>query len=304
VASAIGLIYLGLTVICAIFFYVAGMTIFDATAHAMATLSTGGYSTRDASIGAFASPLIEVVAIVFMIVGSLPFVVYIQATNGQLRPLLTDAQVRWFMGITAIFIVAITAWLVLVQRIAPLEALRHAAFNVVSLISTTGFVSADYALWGPFPVTALFFLMCIGGCTGSTAGGIKIFRFTVLHAIAKHQIARLLRPHGVFVPTFNGRPVSETAAIAVMAFIFMFGLSFSAFALLLSLLGLDYLTAMSASVTALANVGPGLGPIIGPAGNFSTLPDSAKWLLSAAMLLGRLELFTVLVLFTRAFWRT
>jgi trk system potassium uptake protein TrkH len=304
VASAIGLIYLGLTVICAIFFYVAGMTIFDATAHAMATLSTGGYSTRDASIGAFASPLIEVVAIVFMIVGSLPFVVYIQATNGQLRPLLTDAQVRWFMGITAIFIVAITAWLVMVQRIAPLEAFRHAAFNVVSLISTTGFVSTDYALWGPFPVTALFFLMCIGGCTGSTAGGIKIFRFTVLHAIAKHQIARLLRPHGVFVPTFNGRPVSETAAIAVMAFIFMFGLSFSAFALLLALLGLDYLTAMSASVTALANVGPGLGPIIGPAGNFSTLPDSAKWLLSAAMLLGRLELFTVLVLFTRAFWRT
>jgi trk system potassium uptake protein len=304
VASAIGLIYLGLTIICAIFFYVAGMTIFDATAHAMATLSTGGYSTRDASIGAFASPLIEVVAIVFMIVGSLPFVVYIQATNGQLRPLLTDAQVRWFMGITAIFIVAITAWLVMVQRIAPLEAFRHAAFNVVSLISTTGFVSTDYALWGPFPVTALFFLMCIGGCTGSTAGGIKIFRFTVLHAIAKHQIARLLRPHGVFVPTFNGRPVSETAAIAVMAFIFMFGLSFSAFALLLALLGLDYLTAMSASVTALANVGPGLGPIIGPAGNFSTLPDSAKWLLSAAMLLGRLELFTVLVLFTRAFWRT
>jgi trk system potassium uptake protein TrkH len=303
VAAAIGLIYLGLTVICAIFFYAAGMTIFDATAHAMATLSTGGYSTRDASIGAFASPPIELVAIVFMILGSLPFVLYIQATNGQFRPLFTDAQVRWFMGITVIFVIAIAAWLVIVEGIAPVEALRHAAFNVVSLISTTGFVSTDYSLWGSFPVTALFFLMCIGGCTGSTAGGIKIFRFTVLHAIARNQIARLVRPHGVFVPTFNGRPVPETAAIAVMAFVSVFGLSFAAFALLLSMLGLDYLTAMSASVTALANVGPGLGKTIGPAGNFSTVPESAKWLLSAAMLLGRLELFTVLVLFSPAFWR-
>jgi trk system potassium uptake protein TrkH len=211
--------------------------------------------------------------------------------------------VRWFFGITIVFILTITVWVVIVEGITPHEALRHVTFNVVSLISTTGFASTDYALWGTFPVTALFFLMCIGGCTGSTSGGIKIFRFTVLHAIAKNQIARLIRPHGVFVPTFNGRPVSEAAAIAVMAYVFMFGLSFSTFALLLSMLGLDHLTAMSAAVTALANVGPGLGEIVGPAGNFSTLPDSAKWLLSAAMLLGRLELFTVLVLFTSSFWR-
>ena len=303
VASAISLIYFGLTVLCSVLYYIAGMTLFDATAHAMATLSTGGFSTRDASIGAFSSPLIEVVAIVFMMLGSLPFVLYIQATNGQLRPLLTDAQVRWFVGITVIFVAAISIWLVVVESVAPLQALRHAAFNVVSLISTTGFASSDYAVWGTFPVTALFFLMCIGGCTGSTAGGIKIFRFTVLHAIAKNQIARLIRPHGVFVLTFNGRPVPEAAAIAVMGFVFMFGLTFSVFALLLSMLGLDHLTAMSASVTTLANVGPGLGEIIGPAGNFSTLPEGAKWLLSAAMLLGRLELFTVLVLLTPAFWR-
>jgi trk system potassium uptake protein TrkH len=304
IAAAIGLIYLALTMLCAVLYYSAGMTAFDATAHAMATLSTGGYSTRDASIGAFASVPIECVAIVFMILGSLPFVLYIQATNGQLRPLFRDAQVRWFMGIVAAFVLAITAWLVIVEGSSPLHALRHAAFNVVSLISTTGFVSSDYALWGTFPVTALFFLMCIGGCTGSTAGGIKIFRFTVLHAIAQNQIARLVRPHGVFVLTFNGRPVSEAAAIAVMAFIFMFGLSFAVFALLLSMLGLDYLTAMSAAVTTLANVGPGLGGTVGPAGTFAPLPDGAKWLLSAAMLLGRLELFTVLVLFTPGFWRS
>jgi trk system potassium uptake protein len=233
----------------------------------------------------------------------LPFVLYIQAINGQLRPLFTDAQVRWFFGIVIVFVLTITAWLVIVKGTAPLDALRHAAFNIVSLITTTGYASTDYALWGPFPVAALFFLMAVGGCTGSTAGGIKIFRFTVLHAIARNQFARLVHPHGVFVPLFNGRPLPEAAAISVMAFVFMYGLSFSIVAIALSAFGLDYLTAMSSSITALANVGPGLGPIVGPIGNFSTLPDAAKWILSFTMLLGRLELFTVLVLLTPAFWR-
>ena len=304
IASAIGLMYLVLTVLCAVLYYAAGMATFEAAAHAMSTIATGGYSTRDASIGAFASAPIEAIGIVFMILGSLPFVLYIQVTNGQLRPLFTDTQVRWFLGIIAAATATIAAWRVAADQVPPIEALRQSAFNVVSLISTTGYASSDYALWGTFPVTALFFLMCIGGCTGSTTGGIKIFRFTVLHAIAKNQFARLVRPHGVFVPTFNRRPIPETAAIAVMAFVFMFGLSFAVFALLLAMLGLDDLTAMSGAITALANVGPGLGDIIGPAGNFSTLPESAKWLLSTAMLLGRLELFTVLILFTPAFWRS
>jgi trk system potassium uptake protein len=304
VAAAIGLVYLGLTVLCAVLYYVAGMATFEAAAHAMTTLATGGYSTRDASIGVFSSVSIEAVAIVFMILGSLPFVLYIQATNGQLRPLLTDAQVRWFFGIVIAFVLAIAAWLVIVEEVAPLDAFRHAAFNVVSLITTTGYASTDYGLWGPFPVAALFFLMAVGGCTGSTAGGLKVFRFTVLHAIARNQFARLVRPHGVFVPLFNGRPLPETAAISVMAFVFMYGLSFSVVAIALSALGLDYLTAMSSAVTALGNVGPGLGDIVGPAGNFSTLPDAAKWILSFAMLLGRLELFTVLILLTPAFWRS
>ena len=304
IASAIGLIYFALTVLCAGLYYAVGMAPFEAAAHAMTTIATGGYSTRDASIGGFANAPIESIAIVFMVLGSLPFVLYIQATNGQLRPLFSDAQVRWFFGITVMFVLAIALWLVMAQGVAPLDALRHSAFNIVSIITTTGYASSDYAIWGTFPVAALFFLMCVGGCTGSTSGGIKIFRFTVLHAIAKNQIARLVRPHGVFVPTFNGRPVPEAAAIAVMAFIFMFGLSFAALALALSMLGLDYLTAMSGALTSLANVGPGLGEIIGPAGNFSTLPESAKWLLAAAMLLGRLELFTVLVLFAPSFWRS
>jgi trk system potassium uptake protein len=303
IASAIGLIYLGFSLLCAALYWWAGMTPFDAAAHAMTTIATGGFSTTDASIGGFGSPAIDTIAIVFMILGSLPFVLYIQVTNGQLRPLYADAQVRWFFGILTAFVLAIALWLALVDLYAPVDAFRYASFNVVSLITTTGFASADYGLWGPFPVAALFFLMAVGGCTGSTSGGIKIFRFAVLNAVARTQFARLIRPHGVFVSTFNGRPLPEAAAISVMAFVFMFGLSFSVVAIGLSALGLDYLTAMSAAITAVANVGPGLGPIVGPAGTFASLPDSAKWLLSAAMLIGRLELFTALVLFVPSFWR-
>jgi trk system potassium uptake protein TrkH len=303
IASAISLIYLGLTLLCASLYWWAGMTPFEAAAHAMSTIATGGFSTTDASFGAFQSPTMEWIAIIFMISGALPFVLYIQATNGHVMALLRDAQVRWFLGIISVACFLIALWLVQTDGMPLPEAFRQSAFATTSLITGTGYASADYGLWGSFPVAALFFVMCIGGCTGSTTGGIKIFRFTVLNAVARNQIARLIRPHGVFVPTFNGRPLPEAAAIAVMAFVFMFALSFSVFAIALSALGLDYLTAMSGALTALANVGPGLGDVIGPTGNFASLPDSAKWLLSAAMLLGRLELFTVLILFAPSFWR-
>jgi trk system potassium uptake protein TrkH len=303
IASAISLIYLGLTLLCASLYWWAGMTPFEAAAHAMSTIATGGFSTTDASFGAFQSPTMEWIAIIFMISGALPFVLYIQATNGHVMALLRDAQVRWFLGIISVACFLIALWLVQTDGMPLAEAFRQSAFATTSLITGTGYASADYGLWGSFPVAALFFVMCVGGCTGSTTGGIKIFRFTVLNAVARNQIARLIRPHGVFVPTFNGRPLPEAAAIAVMAFVFMFALSFSVFAIALSALGLDYLTAMSGALTALANVGPGLGDVIGPTGNFASLPDSAKWLLSAAMLLGRLELFTVLILFAPSFWR-
>jgi trk system potassium uptake protein len=303
IASAIGLIYLGLTLVCAILYWYAGMAPFDAAAHAMTTIATGGFSTLDASIGGFQSATIEWIAVVFMVLGGLPFVLYIQATHGNAMALLRDAQVRWFLGIVALASLGIALWLTVTSEVMPHDALRHACFNTISLITGTGYASTDYGLWGTFPFAALFFLMCVGGCTGSTTGGIKVFRFTVMHAVAKNQIARLVRPHGVFLPTFNGRPLPDAAAISVMAFVFMFGLSFAVIALALSMLGLDYMTAMSGSVTALANVGPGFGDIIGPSGNFSSLPASAKWLLAGAMLLGRLELFTVLILFTAAFWR-
>ncbi|MGI9437037.1 MAG: TrkH family potassium uptake protein [Geminicoccaceae bacterium] len=304
IASAIGMIYLGLTFACATLYWFAGMTPFDATAHSMTTIATGGFSTRDASIGSFQSAGIEWIAILFMVLGSLPFVLYIQATNGKVTALFRDSQVRWFFGIVMIAAGMVLAWLIAESSASWSEALRHALFNTLAVITGTGYASADYGGWGALPVTLFFFLMCIGGCTGSTTGGIKIFRFTVLHVVAKNQLARLVRPHGVFIPSYNGRPLPEAASIAVMAFLFMFALVFALIALALSAMGLDYLTAMSGALTALANVGPGLGPIIGPAGNFASLPDGAKWLLSAAMLLGRLELLTVLILFTPTFWRT
>ncbi len=304
IASAIGMIYLTLTFACAALYWTAGMTPFDAAAHSMTTIATGGFSTRDSSIGGFQSARIEWIAILFMILGSLPFVLYIQVTNAKVSALFRDSQVRWFLGIVLIATTLVLAWLVLRSDAPWFEALRHALFNTLAVITGTGYASADYGAWGTLPVGLFFFLMCVGGCTGSTTGGIKVFRFTVLHVIAKNQLARLVRPHGVFIPSYNGRPLPEAASIAVMAFLFMFALIFAVIALALSALGLDYLTAMSGALTALANVGPGLGPIIGPAGNFASLPDSAKWLLSAAMLLGRLEILTVLILFAPTFWRS
>jgi trk system potassium uptake protein TrkH len=171
------------------------------------------------------------------------------------------------------------------------------------VITGTGYASANYNAWGPLPVAFFFFLMCVGGCTGSTTGGIKVFRFAVLYAIARTQVLRLIQPSGVILTTYQGRPLSDAAAISVMAFFFLFALSFSVLALALSFVGLDYLTAMSAAISALANVGPGLGATIGPANHYGDLPDAAKWLLAAGMLLGRLELFTILVLLTPAFWQ-
>lgn len=303
IASAIGGVYLALTIACLSTYWWLGMSLFDATVHAMTTVATGGFSAHDASIGYFASPAIEWAATLFMAAGGIPFVLYLQALRGRPSQLFGDVQVHWYLAVLVVASLLLTAWLIRELGLPPLDALRSAAFTATSIMTGTGYASTDYGLWGTFPVILLFFLKCMGGCTGSTTGGIKMFRFVVLYQVARMQIARLVRPSAVFRMTYNGRAIGEETAISVMAFFFLFALTFTIVAGALSALGLDYLTAMSASVTALANVGPGLGPIIGPAGHFGDLPEAAKWVLSAAMLLGRLELFTVLVLFTPLFWR-
>jgi len=303
IAGATGGVYLGLTAICVVALWAVGLEFFEAVAHAMTTIATGGFSTSDASIGKFQSALVDWIIILFMILGSLPFVLYVQAVRGRARPLLRDSQVHWFLAIVAVSIGAMTWWQIVALDSDAAPALRYAAFNVVSIITGTGYSTADYDLWGTFAVAGFFFFMFIGGCAGSTSCGIKIFRFQVLYETIRVQMRGLVQPHGVFAPRYNDRPIPDSVIDSVMSFFFLFALVYVSLALALFALGLDFVTSLSGAATAIANVGPALGDVIGPAGTFAPLPDAAKWLLAAGMLLGRLELFTVLVLFTPRFWR-
>ncbi len=301
-AGGIFAVYLLFTGVCALGLWLAGLSGFDAIAHAMTTIATGGYSTRDASVGHFANPAAEWIVVGGMIVGSLPFVHYLRAVRGDAAPMFRDSQVRWFLAIALAAAAGVALWLWLELGEAAADALRLGAFNTVSVLTGTGYSTADFGGWGGFPATLLLCLMFVGGCAGSTTCGIKVFRFQVLYAAARAQARRLLLPHGVFIPYYNRRPIPESVSEAVMGFFFLYIVSFGALAAALAAVGLDLVTALSGAATAISNVGPGLGPTIGPAGYFGSLPESAKWLLSAGMLLGRLELFTVLVLFTPAFW--
>ena len=302
-ASSIGLIYLVLTLICIIAYMVSGMQTFDAIAHALTTISTGGFSTFDSSFGDHANVSIEIVAMVFMIIGGLPFVLYLKAVQGNFKPIFKDTQVQWFIAIIAISIFTTVLYLTLHQNITVTDAIRRASFNIISLITGTGYTNGDYNQWGGFAISLFFFLMVIGGCAGSTTCGIKIFRFQVFYAVAKVQVQKLIHPNGMFIANYNGKPLPADVPMSVMSFLFLYALSFALLAIALSFVGLDFLTAMSGAVTSISNVGPGLGNIIGPSGTFQELPDSAKWILSAGMLIGRLEIFTVLVMLSANFWK-
>ena len=303
ISTAIGAIYFVLTLVCAISYWVAGMPGFDAIAHAMTTIATGGFSTSDQSIGAFAKPGIEWIAIVFMILGSLPFVLYLQAVRGRPLTLIRDSQVRWFLILALIIVSIVVLTVYTTQELSSEQSLRLSAFNTISILTGTGYSTAAFDSWGPLAITMFFIIMFIGGCAGSTTCGIKIFRIQILYETAATQIRRLVQPHGIFIPYYNRSPISDEVAMSVMSFFFFYVLVFIILALGLSALGLDFLTAVSGAATSISNVGPGLGPIIGPNGTFTTLPDAAKWLLSLGMLLGRLELFTILVLFAPSFWK-
>jgi len=302
IASRISVIYLGLTILCAFSYAALGMGAFDATMHALTTVSTGGFSSRDASFGDFQGPT-EYVASIFMLLASLPFVRYIQFVAGTARPLFVDSQIRAYVATILLLTVFLTLYRVLFNGDHWEHGFREGIFNVTSIISGTGYASVDYQLWGPVPVVTFFFLGLIGGCAGSTSCSIKIFRYQLLFASVSTQVRRLYAPHGVFEPRYEGRPVSEDVVSSVMAFFALFFVSLGAIAVALSLTGLDFITSISGAATALANVGPGLGSEIGPSGNFAGLNDTAKWILSGAMLLGRLELMAVFVLFTVTFWR-
>lgn len=303
IATYIGLIYVFLTIICALLYHIAGMSGFDAFAHAMTTIATGGYSTYNASIGYFDSATIDYICIVFMWIGSLPFVLYLHILRGNYGNFLYDSQVIWFMTIIIGLSLTAVLYLTFTSQYPFLEAIRYSLFNVTSIVTGTGYATTDFTLWGGFIVGMMFFASCIGGCAGSTTGGIKVFRFQVLYAVAKAQTLKMIHPHGIFPAYYNGRQIPRDIPIAVMSFFFIFAVIFSILAVVLQLCGLDFITAMSSALTSIANVGPGLGDIVGPAGNFSSLPDNAKWVMCIGMFLGRLELFTFLVMLSPRFWR-
>ncbi len=302
-AKYILFVYLGLTLLGFLAFWAAGMTPFDAINHSMASISTGGFSTSDSSLANWTQPAVHWVAVVLMIFGGLPFTLYVATLRGNRRALIRDHQVRGFLGFLLVTWLVFGTWLWLHSDNSWLDAFRIVAVNVTSVVTTTGFALGDYTTWGSFAVLLFFYLTFVGGCSGSTAGGLKIFRFQVAYVLLKANLQQLIHPRAVIKQQYNNHNLDEDIVRSLITFSFFFAITIGVIALGLALIGLDWVTALTGAATAVCNVGPGLGPIIGPAGNFSTLPDSAKWLLTVGMLLGRLEILTVLVLVTRAFWR-
>lgn len=303
IAGSISLLYLVISILCVIGYMAAGMGSFDAITHSMTTIATGGFSTYDASMGHFNSAAVDSVSILFMILGSLPFVLYLHALRGNPVPLWQDSQVRWFFSILIVSIVIVTIYQLSVTVNSGAHAFQLAAFNVVSVMTGTGYATTDYSAWGPFAVVFFFCMMFIGGCAGSTSCGLKIFRIQVIFENVKLHTNRIFYPNGVFVARYNGHALPDNVSASVLSFLFLFFLCFGVLSIALNMTGLDNLTAISAAASAMANVGPGLGDVVGPSGTYKDLTDIAKWLMSLGMLLGRLELFTVLVMFTPAFWR-
>ncbi|MEP9351690.1 TrkH family potassium uptake protein [Xanthobacter sp. KR7-225] len=302
VAKGLLIAYLLLTLACAISYALAGLGLFDAVTLAMSTLSTGGFANSDYSLSVFKNPAVDYVAIVFMIAGALPFPLYVRALSGDTRRLITHSEVRVFLGLIAIFTALSFAQQVFQGVAAGETALRGALFTVVSLITTTGLMAVDYTNWGPLSDTIFFVVMFLGGCTGSTSGGLKAMRIAITGKAIRQHLKRVMFRNGVFPVRYGGAPVSDDVVSSVLGFVFLFILTFLAVGIGLNLMGLDIVTAFSASIACLANVGPGLGPVVGPSSNFAGLPDPAIWLLTLTMMLGRLEILTVLVLVLPRFW--
>ena len=304
IASAILSTYLIMSGTCGVAYWFAGMTPFESVCMMMTTVSTAGFATSDLSFSAFDNPTIEWIAIFFMFLGSITLLLFTRFLQGDTKSLLKDAQVRVFLILTLTAAGVMALWLWWTDHYDVANSFRYALFSVASIASTTGFTTENFSHWGSFAMIFFFLLMFVGGCTGSTAGGIKIFRYQILFKAARQQILQLRRPHGVFVPLFNHQTLKETDFMSVLAFFALYIFCYAALALGYSLCGLDVVSSLSGSATILGNVGPGLGKEIGPSGFYGNLPDAAKWLTIFGMLLGRLELLTLLILFMPNFWRT
>ena len=304
VAAIIISTYVVLTFFCGLFYWLFGMTIFDSVCHAMTTIATGGFSTHNDSIGFFKNPNIEIIASIFIILGSIPFISYLKFSQGNRKIFFTDVQIKGLIYLLVISTVIMFVYLLFIKFESSLiDKIRISSFNVISILSGTGYVTDDFGLWGKFSLIFFLFLMFIGGCAGSTACGIKIFRLQMLLIFLKDQIKKLIYPNSVIITKYNNQKISDDFIKSVIIFIFTFLFIFLIIAMLLSISGLDFITSISGAASSISNVGPGLGDMIGPNGNYKALPDLSKWILTAGMLLGRLELFAVLVLFFPSFWR-
>ena len=302
IAQSISIIYVSLTILCFISYLASGMPAIDALVHAFTTIATGGFSNSDTSFFNYGASA-EYVSCLFMILAALPFVRYVQLVSGNTKPFFRDSQIRTFMLVILVLALILTIWYAKEFGDFTESTVRKSFFSIISIITGTGYVSVDYGSWGPFAVSFFFFLGLIGGCAGSTSCSIKIFRFQLLFASIKTQIQRVHSPNGIFSPRYEGRVVQEDVLGSVILFFVLFIVSIGFFSVLLGLTGLDFITAVSGAATAFANVGPGLGAQIGPTGNFSNLNDVAKYLLTAAMLIGRLELLVIYAILTVNFWR-
>ena len=296
-------LYVFLSVICAFLYFLNGMSGFDSIIHSMTTISTGGFSNYNQSFSYFNSFQIEIVSVIFMIIGSLPFVLYLQFLHRQKKLFFKDDQIKLFFLIILVIVLISTVWLSINQSNNIFSSFRLALFNIISILTGTGYSSSNFSNWGSFGTVIMMIIMFIGGCAGSTTGGIKIFRLQILFRGARTQIKKLTQPHAVLVMRFNGKAVNDNTYSSVMGFFFMYILLFIFSAISLSFFNLDFLTAFSAAASAISNVGPGIGDIIGPLGNYSTLDNGAKWILAITMVIGRLEIFTVLVLLSLNFWK-
>ena len=302
-ATSIIIIYGVLTFICTISLKIAGMSLFESICHAMTTLATGGYSTQNNSIGHYNNLAIEIIIIVGMILASLPFILFVKALNNNLKIVLFDSQVKKFLLLILSSIFLMTIWLYINIDFNLLTSLRISTFNVVSIITGTGYSTNDFSQWGSFAIGLLFIFMFIGGCTGSTTGGIKIFRLQILFKVIIQQIKKIFRPHQVIKISYTQATIEDKTVLTILSLIFLFIASTLIIASILCFLGIDILSSISAAATAIAVVGPGLSTEIGPAGNFSDFPNAAKWTLAMAMIIGRLEFFAILILFMPSFWK-
>ncbi len=301
-ASGISIVYIILTSLWAIMLWLAGMPMFDSITHSMTTLATGGYSTKSESLGAFNSVNIEMIIVFGMIVGSLPFIHYLSILKNGWKNLINDQQVKWFLFIL-IFLISIVTFNLYINGQNFFSSLRVSIFNVVSIVTGTGFGTDDFSQWGGFATTLLLILMFMGGCAGSTTCGLRMARIQVLIANAKTQVLKLLTPHAVIIPYYNKKPIPETVTESVMGFFFLYILVFIIISCLLGSLGLDFMTSLSGAASAIGNVGPGLGEMIGPNGTYAEIPNLGKLILCLGMILGRLEIFAILVMFTSSFWK-